>query len=228
VRLYDQFFHTICILYVYGGVTLMQSCQQDNTPLVALHNATNVCDATCPHLYAALDVYVTMLELFTLSLILPLLFLPCIYLWILRRASTEGGNFWQESLEESEDLFGQSPRISAAELMDSLERVKFIQRGDDVAIQSGLGESSSSSSSNVVKDCCICMSDFLIQSDEEAPEENDTIVRTKCGHVFHTACLGSWVGGRWDPTDTAVGRRRARRTCCPLCREDLQPTASSG
>ena len=246
VRLYDQLFHTLCILYVYGGVTLIQSCKQDvgekhenvETLQFKSNNHTitagfsNTCDATCPHLYAALDVYVTMLELFTLSLILPLLFLPCIYLWILRRASTEAETFWHESLEDSDDLFGRRPRVSAQELMDSLESVKLVRRGDTLVIQSTVD--ATESSDNVVKDCCICMSDFTIHGEEmpqdeeaqPAPPESVAIVRTKCGHVFHETCLGGWIGGRWDPQEPSSSpRRRTRRTCCPLCREDLQPSS---
>lgn len=275
VRLYDQLFHTLCILYVYGGVTLMQSCNQDfgeqhhgdtNTSknnndsgtLLLLRTSSsttgisNTCDATCPHLYAALDVYVTMLELFTLSLILPLLFLPCIYLWILRRASSEAEHLWEASLDDpgGNDLFGGGrPRITAAELMQSLETVKLIRHEDNTLVMQSLtnnrlllNDSNSSnnddSSENIVKDCCICMSDFSIQderpnNDEESQEQlplqsdNNAIVRTKCGHVFHTACLGNWIGGRWDPSASdEANRRRARRTCCPLCREDLQPATT--
>lgn len=255
VRLYDQLFHTLCILYVYGGVTLMQGCKQDfgvkhddfDNPTAASHNQTstdgfaNTCDATCPHLYSALDVYITMLELFTLSLILPLLFLPCIYLWILRRASSEADNFWHESLEDSDDLFGRRPpRLTAQELMESLEPVTLVRQGDRLVL---LGRRLSSStttaaslclfeSPDVVKECCICMSDFKVQEQESddaaasAPPldaDADAIVRTKCGHVFHATCLRGWVGGRWEPLDR---RRRSRQTCCPLCREDLQPSAA--
>ena len=253
VRLYDQLFHTLCILYVYGGVTLIQSCKQDfgekhdgfDDPTSTPHNKTstegfaNTCDATCPHLYSALDVYITMLELFTLSLILPLLFLPCIYLWILRRASNVADNFWHESLEDSDDLFGRRPhRLTAQELMDSLEPVTLVRRGESLVLL-GTAPSSSTTSSvflsespDVAKECCICMSDFKVQEQENdtidaasVPAlEADAIVRTKCGHVFHAACLGGWVGGRWDPQDR---RRRSRRTCCPLCREDLQPSPAA-
>jgi hypothetical protein len=281
VRLYDQLFHTLCILYVYGGVTLMQSCKQDfghanpetgdttyqsdKNETISMMSASNTCEATCPQLYASLDVYVTMLELFTLSLILPLLFLPCIYLWILRRASSEAEHLWESSLDgnDADNLFGggrgsstRRPRVTAAELMQSLETVKLIRRHEDNTLMmkyisttraaAATNESSTHNrygsistaaaaaqdndeawSSDVVKDCCICMSDFSVQEgdDEEAQQQSngdDTIVRTKCGHVFHTACLGNWIGGRWDPHGEA-NRRRARRTCCPLCREDLQP-----
>lgn len=39
---------------------------------------------------------------------------------------------------------------------------------------------------------------------------NDTRKKTPCGHVFHKACLGTWVE-----------RHSARRPPCPMCRKPL-------
>jgi hypothetical protein len=62
-------------------------------------------------------------------------------------------------------------------------------------------------------------------------EEMDQIVLTKCGHVFHKSCMGGWIGGQWqsDQQESATDRRRhrARRKCCPLCRQDLTPPRSA-
>ena len=266
VRLYDQLFHTLCILYVYGGVTLIQTCQGDipsptssgssnnstatssstiptSPPASALMSPQNTCQTTCPRLYPALDLYVTALELFTLSLILPLLFLPCIYLWILRRASSDAEALLQDSLEE-EDLFGTGRRqrgntVSAQEIMETLEPVKLTQNsstGQYMVLSDRTGQSTSAG--DEMLECCICMTEFQLSTtnsttnDEEegaaAPPlspDGDEMVRTKCGHMFHRKCLAGWIGGRWDPSDSR--RRRARRTGCPLCREDLRPDASS-
>ena len=73
------------------------------------------------------------------------------------------------------------------------------------------------------------MNDFEVtEHDVEAQEvvEDEAMVRTKCGHIFHKKCLAGWIGGRWDPQDRR--RRRARRTNCPLCREELKPTSRRG
>mmetsp|Transcript_1435 Transcript_1435/g.1931 ORF Transcript_1435/g.1931 Transcript_1435/m.1931 type:complete len:408 (-) Transcript_1435:603-1826(-) len=247
VRLYDQLFHTLCILYVYGGVTVLQSCQQDfgeadkaaATTSVIANNTTsdaiNTCQVTCPHLYAATNIYVTMLELFTLSLILPLLFLPCIYLWILRRASTAAESFFREG----EDLFsrtsvGPRGRTSVQELMDHLERVKLVNVNQDssrVFLQS-ITNGKVESKETLVKDCCICMSDFKITNVDDHDlergideQDEDEIVKTRCEHIFHAKCLASWVGGRWNVE--SAESRRAQRTCCPLCRKDLRPSRSN-
>jgi hypothetical protein len=59
---------------------------------------------------------------------------------------------------------------------------------------------------DVPSDCAICMN-------EMAPSER---TKTKCGHYFHTACLGEWARRRgFERT------RRSRTTVngpCPMCR----------
>ena len=101
-RRYDQMVHTLALLYVYFGITLLQTCEQDTGTAVVVMmkqegdgvvtqqqnnnpSSINACQATCPVLTDAAQLYVMALELFTLSLVLPLLFLPCIYLWFLRQ-----------------------------------------------------------------------------------------------------------------------------------------------
>ena len=65
-------------------------------------------------------------------------------------------------------------------------------------------------------------------------KKEPTIVRTKCGHVFHHECLRSWVGGKWtlntnnsnenNNNQDCWRQRKARKIYCPLCREDLRPS----
>jgi preprotein translocase subunit YajC len=256
--MYDQFFHTLCILYVYGGVTLVETCREDTGHVSAdmfdkeapapSEGAVNTCVATCPHLYQALSVYVTTLEMFTFALILPLLFLPCVYLWIIRRASAEAEAFslFQERLEEEEALL-QNGGLTAQEIIDSLEKVKLISTDQEQVLLLPLSSTTNGDNDLVyggnTRECCICMSDFIIQPQgdietglssyqnpaEPSSEPENIMVRTKCAHVFHGACLAGWIGGRWEPNrpqgDDESPRRIARRTCCPLCREDLKPAS---
>lgn len=289
VRMYDQFFHTVCLLYVYTGVTLIQTCKEDlvgNESVSDIINAEdmqipkdnvplNTCAATCPNLYQALSVYVATLEMFTFALILPLLFLPCIYLWFLRRATAEAEAFaqLQDRLQEEEALLSNGG-VTAKEILDSLENVKLVSRrqrdaAGDAERQVWLLPSSATDASigmnSDVKECCICMSDFPVQDEADLEDEDEAdledglfdetaeeetlkdpgtapgnlaergIVRTKCGHIFHKECLSGWVGGRWQMNpqtneqddNQAERRRRARQTCCPLCREDLRPASAS-
>jgi hypothetical protein len=192
VRMYDQFFHTVCLLYVYTGVTLIQTCREDlvgNESVSDIINAEdmqipkdvplNTCAATCPNLYQALSVYVATLEMFTFALILPLLFLPCIYLWFLRRATAEAEAFaqLQDRLQEEEALLSNGG-VTAKEILDSLENVKLVSRrqtdaaaGDNADRQVWLLPSSATDASigmnSDVKECCICMSDFPVQDEAD-------------------------------------------------------------
>ena len=267
VRMYDQLFHTLCILYVYGGVTLLETCLEDTGKMktdvvynkddtLADGSANNTCSATCPNLYQALSIYVTTLELFTFAIILPLLFLPCVYLWIIRRASAEAEAFsqFQERLEEEEALLNNGG-ITAQEIMDSLEKVKLVSKSESGIILLPLSSPNVDVETNgrdgsSARECCICMTEFEVQyrgdieagqsyqnpsvsTENVASYDESIIVRTKCGHVFHGQCLAGWIGGRWEPNEANAGansdrpRRRARRTCCPLCREDLKPPRES-
>mmetsp|Transcript_18182 Transcript_18182/g.36612 ORF Transcript_18182/g.36612 Transcript_18182/m.36612 type:complete len:484 (+) Transcript_18182:193-1644(+) len=294
VRMYDQFFHTICLLYVYTGVTLIQTCHEDvltadnlaellqklGVDSIPPDTPMNTCAATCPNLYQALSVYVASLEMFTFALILPLLFLPCIYLWFLRRATAEAEAFaqLQDRLQEEEALLSNGG-VTAGEILDSLENVKLISRppidnaGErQVWLLPSSATDVSIGMNSDVKECCICMNEFCIQNEsdgdletgvhedtrnipgtnpsESSPSSTDSsttssvsvdiketkIVRTRCGHVFHKECLAGWVSGRWqlNPQSNTGNeeatqdrrRRRARQTCCPLCREDLRPHSS--
>ena len=251
VRMYDQFFHTICLLYVYSGVTLIQTCHDDvvtpdnlvelmekyNLESVPAETTLNTCAATCPNLYQALSVYVATLEMFTFALILPLLFLPCIYLWFLRRATAEAEAFahLQDRLQEEEALLSNGG-ITASEILDSLENVKLVARRSN----NGTGESEvwllplcatspSTGTSSNVKECCICMNEFGVQNEqggdvetgfqvdgevggaEDAPCDTSTeseatdpketsIVRTRCGHVFHKEVSVKAVGKKINET----------------------------
>merc|ERR1712238_85922 len=74
--------------------------------------------------------------------------------------------------------------------------------------------------------------------------KESVIVQTRCGHVFHHACLKGWVGGMWNITSNNNSnnsnsnsngnedsnqdwrQRKARKIFCPLCREDLRPSTS--
>eukprot|EP00537_Pseudo-nitzschia_pungens_P011556 CAMPEP_0172396656 /NCGR_PEP_ID=MMETSP1061-20121228/26365_1 /TAXON_ID=37318 /ORGANISM="Pseudo-nitzschia pungens, Strain cf. pungens" /LENGTH=520 /DNA_ID=CAMNT_0013128587 /DNA_START=219 /DNA_END=1778 /DNA_ORIENTATION=- len=252
VRMYDQFFHTVCLLYVYTGVTLIQSCRADvvDRNLIDIANSDltlpnegplNTCQATCPNLYQALSVYVATLELFTFALILPLLFLPCIYLWFLQRATEEAEEL-QDRLQEVDALLSNGG-ITTGEILDSLEVVKMVSRpatgssprntsndaNEDPVIEEELGSQQlwilpDAAKLNEcigvmcdVKECCICMSEFDVEVQEDDKgqdtslreedndgdrylDENEIIVRTRCGHIFHKECLKGWVGGMWSAT----------------------------
>jgi len=251
VRRYDQVFHTTALLYVYGGITLLQSCREDLTDATTVTTeTTNSCAATCPNIYQSLSVYVASLELFTLSLLLPLLLLPCLYLWFLRQAATdpEALAVLQERFRE-EEAFLRNGGVTTQEILEQLQDVKLVSDGSDRVLILPVGETdlSAAKDSNGVKECCICMSEFRIHplndvetggddnSTAEEPNSEEAVVRTlKCGHLFHKSCVAGWIGGRWQASESQQDdesastppsshlQRRARRTTCPLCRDDMR------
>ena len=263
VRRYDQIFHTAALLYVYAGITLVQTCREDAH---ALNEAatdensniadgeelvvnTNTCDATCPNLFPALSVYVTTLEVFTFSLILPLLFLPCIYLWFIRQAQVDDEvlNILQERLREEEAILSGVSPARLEEILEQLEPVKLVRRflsneeEQLVVVPLDANSLEQSKDAKGARECCICMNEFVFTEEEcliddvemgMSPEDDDEIVRTRaCGHLFHKRCMAGWVGGRWQrqgrqQDDANWNRRLAKRSTCPLCRSDLRASQS--
>lgn len=245
VRRYDQIFHTLALLYVYAGITLVQTCREDEENMTVgqtidgTDSRDATCDTTCPSLYPALSVYVAALEIFTLSLILPLLCLPCVYLWFLRQvtADQEALNLLQERFrEEEETLLSGVPTVSAGDIIDQLETVQLVRRKENGA-QDGSGavwvvlkdeeRIEKGRAAQGAHECAICMSEFQIkdedesfQHDIESGEKEETacpdeeIVRaTKCEHLFHQRCIARWIGGRWQDSinpDTSSSWRRRR------------------
>ena len=280
VRRFDQLVHTAALLYVYAGITLDQTCRQDLSNYAPVNAATimnstaaivsqdlslvdatvapvNSCLATCPNLYPALADYVVTLEVLCWSLLLPLLCLPCVYLWFLQRATTQAQALaeLQEQLRDEEEI-RRNGNVLAATLMGELLDVQLINvhKNDNDDDDDGIILVVPSNSTDFLSDgtdskgameCCICMNDFVIQQEAETiaadiecgttppllvalPEldEEDAIVQTKkCAHLFHKRCIASWVGGRWHRESQSGddSTRRARRTTCPLCRNDLRP-----
>mmetsp|Transcript_15796 Transcript_15796/g.34329 ORF Transcript_15796/g.34329 Transcript_15796/m.34329 type:complete len:536 (-) Transcript_15796:1318-2925(-) len=161
VRVYDQLFQTVCLLYVYGGMTLVQTCADDLTTLpmdgdtpgevsaspqdsdIASGTTISTCAATCPALYSATRTFIMTLELFAIVLILPLLCLPCIYIWVVRRASAVAAlaEFGRgRGTEDEDDGFG-GRHFTALEILNGMDIVRFV---DADGPNSGLGDGGSS------------------------------------------------------------------------------------
>lgn len=70
-----------------GGGEAMAATIHD-TAIFGGGGGGNSCQATCPALTQSLTYYVATLELLILAMLLPLVCLPCVYLWMLRYATT--------------------------------------------------------------------------------------------------------------------------------------------
>jgi hypothetical protein len=239
VRMYDQSFHMICLLYIYLDMMLIQSCQED----VDI-NHVSTCTTTCPELYEWFIRFDLVLKIFAAIILLPLVCLPFVYMWIIRRIHTAEALLRFErglngNAARDEDYL--AGRVLVKEIMEGLREVvlvKVVVTAKTMIKVLGKGNEESWSGDKLrekdaVKDCCICMSDFYCEGEiDELESDRDVngnegstsqqcIVETKCGHLFHKACIGGWIGGRdWEVASAALNTR-ARRKCCPLCREDL-------
>ena len=132
-----------------------------------------------------------------------------------------------------------------------------VQWKQDHQREGGDGDMTMNMNMNVAKECCICMNDFEVENEKSCtfvptsstmctitptPANTNTntntkdtmisnsnasqvIVETKCLHLFHRECIGAWIGGvNWEEASLS---HRARRRCCPLCREDLAIVSST-
>ena len=221
VRIYDQLFQTMCFLYVYSGMTLMQICADDETtvpvtgadktgggggaaaavagaiglggrPAVweagegtdesSVATTMSTCEVTCPAIYASTQTFVTTLQIFAIILILPLLCLPCIYVWVVRRASAVAAlaELGRAGTDDSDAL--GSLRHTATDILNEMDVVKFFRLGSDkvevVTISPGAdleeGRLPLTSANTLVRrnsnrfdyedvrECCICMTEFRI------------------------------------------------------------------
>jgi len=240
VRRYDQIFHTLALLYVYAGITLVQTCKEDAIveavdagDVVTKSGATsdagedgtsddssvghglNACQATCPALTDAVSLYVTTLELFTLSLILPLLFLPCIYLWFLRQATAnqEALAELQQRLRDDDDddfMFSfaggggrHGSTTTAEEILQNLQTVKLVQQSEgnvrivptmttaDTAADTTTATTTATwEAKEGARECCICMSEFYIYDNADDDIEAGDMEEQELGSVVRTPVCG--------------------------------------
>ena len=164
----------------------------------------STCEATCPALYAATKTFVTTLQLFFLVLVMPLLMLPIIYVWVVRRASAvaalaELGRAGLDDFGGDDDDGGS---FTALQILNGMDIVRFIRAGEKVKIvtlaegippggdvEEGLGDGSRVSNAppsrmtsyrdpDDVRECCICMTEFRF-NDAELSEELAQLARNR-------------------------------------------------
>lgn len=168
-RLYDKCVQGMALLYVYMGILLKQTCMDDVPP----GQTVDSCVTTCPHVTAAFSLYVLALECFSVAIFVPLLLLPCVYVWFARRGthrqSTRPRGTSHRRMQSV--LNGLSAiRVVANTSANTMTTTPLmaILGGDDERIPLHN------------KECCICMADLT----------DANVVRIKnCGHVFHKVTL---------------------------------------
>jgi hypothetical protein len=129
VRIYDQMFHMTCFMYFYYGMALMQTCRDDIDPT----SGESTCTTTCPQVYQSFQRYSFVINLFVIVLLLPLVCLPFVYLWIIRRIHTDDAwirlNRDMRRGSQRDDDLGRG--ITVKELMEGLRSVYLIRVHSD-------------------------------------------------------------------------------------------------
>jgi len=193
VRIYDQLFHLLVLNYVYFGMILVQSCK-DDTPtsddgLTGEDlQLVSTCEATCPFLYGATCSYVLILQVLVIVFLLPLVCLPFIYLWIVRRVTTEEAWARFGRVAAGEDAEDESGGVTAKEILEQMNEVVLVQiSGEEGLIKvvqrisgnnndQGEGRTVNNGEHQVlewtlVKDCCICQDEFDVSDDTALAQE---------------------------------------------------------
>lgn len=209
VRVYDQVYHASCLLWMYAGISWTSHSQ--------------TCAQTCPHLFRSTKIFVLVQTTFMSILVIPLLCLPCIYLWLVRQAAVISNN---------RRLLRRMKRVPPEKIMASFITIDLSNANIRQFLEG--------------KECCICMSDLMedlqlssasttteiVSTAPESVENNNNlasgnasannnhssiggavgVVQTQCGHLFHKACIATWLNTPYSGSCK-----------CPLCREDLIP-----
>jgi RING-like zinc finger len=204
-RLYDKCVQGMALLYVYMGILLKQTCMDDVPP----GQTVDSCVATCPHVTAAFSLYVLALECFSAAIFVPLLLLPCVYVWFVRRSAHRPSSTTRPS--------GTSHR-RMQRVFDGLSAIQ-------VVVNSNYSSDNNNNTTTTPlmailggnegvleqiplhnKECSICMADLT----------DANVVRIKnCGHVFHKVLLWMLINTtNQELTLPCVFARRAYRTGC--------------
>ncbi len=192
VRIYDRCFHMICLSYLYMDMVLVQDCNDDLVPppdadapdgisdvaTAADFDTISSCTVTCPDLYSWFQKYDLVLRIFAAILILPLVCLPFVYIWIMRRIQTaehlfrfDANGMGGGDRREDDYLAGN---VLVKDVMEGLREVVLVNEPETETIKvvgrkDGLWHRYREG--NIAKDCCICMTDFNFEEGDHTCTE---------------------------------------------------------
>ena len=118
VRVYDEVFQGCILTWIWLGVSFVSDC--------------DTCPETAPHLYFSTRSFVILLVVCLLLLALPLMFLPCIYLWLVRSGALSPSSVMNQA--------------APPDVLEGLDHIDYEASNFDDIINP--------------KECCICMNDF--------------------------------------------------------------------
>jgi hypothetical protein len=85
-RCYDRTAYTVALFYVFLGMSTWYACRNHPRSTAPTTATTTPCLESSPAVPREFDVFVPFLGLFTVWILLPIVGLPCLHLWLVRRA----------------------------------------------------------------------------------------------------------------------------------------------
>ena len=155
VRIYDEFFQGCLLTWLWLGVAFVTNCQ--------------TCQDTAPHLFYSSRDFVFCLVTCLVFLILPLAFLPCVYVYLVRA--------------------GASSFVNITTPPNVIENLEVLDYDPDIFNDSIYPKECCI--------CMSEFRNYNVENDVEQNGGNclEHIVKTDCGHVFHKSCLSGWLSG---------------------------------
>lgn len=206
-KLFDNIFYFSILMFCFYELTLKQICAEDLTSFQDKDVST--CQVTCPDLYESFLNFDFLVRLFILMLLTPLILMPFVVLYLMRRIQIDGFDF---RVRDRHEYMAGGALVK--DVMKGLREVTFrtINVDGEAKLEvteknkGGDGSEEKLVDGDFVKECCICMMEFDLENGSKTENRkrfrnpfanprdingnsitatNDCIVMTKCGHVSH-------------------------------------------
>lgn len=204
-KLFDNIFYFCILMFCFYELTLKQMCGEDLTKFQDKDIST--CQVSCPDLYESFLNFDFLVRLFILMLMTPLILMPFVVIYLMRRMRINGVDFHVRDRHEYtaggalvKDIMKGLREVTLRTInVDGEAKLEVTEKNEGV---DNLGEKLVDG--DFVKECCICMMEFDLENGSKAESRkrfrnpfanprdingnsitatNDCIVMTKCGHV---------------------------------------------
>jgi hypothetical protein len=188
IQCFDRIAHTLAMVYVTVGLSIWHACR--------MQNDSTSCRASCPAVTRAFDTYLPLLGLFTVAALLPLMCLPCIYLWLVRQATSIVPDAetlavlrqrWDPTWQP-DDISGEGnnllSRPSSHQVLQHLREVRIQRRpADRTLLVTAVDVEDGSALPKILAhphglaadlECCICMSPFEVVDGFDCPSRSSS------------------------------------------------------
>uniref|UniRef100_A0A6U5EXE5 RING-type domain-containing protein n=1 Tax=Corethron hystrix TaxID=216773 RepID=A0A6U5EXE5_9STRA len=150
VRYFDLLFQIVAIVWIYLGVYWTSN--------------TVTCQVTAPYLYMSVRTFVVIQGIFVTLVAVPVLCLPCVYVWMLRRR--------RGSRTGRENITAEEAEARAEAVLAKLEVLEYVEEKFD--------------DHQFPKECCICMANFSKEVVTENKEGGEGSIKELCKEGCHS------------------------------------------